>query len=140
MVGLEWARRRQLKEYSKGMVRRIGLAQALINDPELILLDEPTTGLDPKSKRDVQGFIERLMAEHEATIVLCTHDMEEAERLCHQVAVMDDGRIVAEGTPAELRARAGKTAPGDKFEEVFIELTGHTMEDAEQAKLDEEVA
>ena len=129
-----------MQELSRGMQQKVAIARGLLTSPILILLDEPTTGLDPRSKRDVQAFIERLMARQEATIVLCTHDMEEAERLCHQVAVMDDGRVVAEGTPAELRARCGRAGEGVGFDEVFIQLTGRTMEAAEQARLDEEVA
>ena len=120
-----------MQELSRGMQQKVAIARGLLTSPILLLLDEPTTGLDPKSKRDVQDFIEKLMAEHDTTIVLCTHDMEEAERLCHRVAVMDQGKMAAEGTPQELREQAGKTSPDIKFEEVFIELTGRSLEQAE---------
>ena len=120
-----------MQELSRGMQQKVAIARGLLTSPILLLLDEPTTGLDPKSKRDVQEFIEKLMAEHDTTIVLCTHDMEEAERLCHRVAVMDQGKMAAEGTPQELREQAGKTSPDIKFEEVFIELTGRSLEQAE---------
>ena len=120
-----------MQELSRGMQQKVAIARGLLTSPILLLLDEPTTGLDPKSKRDVQEFIEKLMAEHDTTIVLCTHDMEEAERLCHRLAVMDQGKMVAEGTPQELREQAGKTSPDIKFEEVFIELTGRSLEQAE---------
>ena len=127
-----------MQELSRGMQQKVAIARGLLTSPILLLLDEPTTGLDPKSKRDVQGFIERLMREHDATIVLCTHDMEEAERLCDRVAVMDEGRIVAEGTSQELRQQCNKASPDIKFEEVFIELTGRSLEEAELAKEAEE--
>jgi ABC-2 type transport system ATP-binding protein len=122
-----------MQELSRGMQQKIAIARGLLTEPILLLLDEPTTGLDPKSKRDVQEFIERLMREHDTTIVLCTHDMEEAERLCDRIAIMDEGRIVAEGTAQELRAQCGKTNGDVKFEEVFIELTGRSLEEAELA-------
>jgi ABC-2 type transport system ATP-binding protein len=122
-----------MQELSRGMQQKIAIARGLLTDPILLLLDEPTTGLDPRSRRDVQDFIERLMREHDTTIVLCTHDMEEAERLCDRIAIMDEGRIVAEGTAQELRAQCGKTNGDVKFEEVFIELTGRSLEEAELA-------
>jgi ABC-2 type transport system ATP-binding protein len=122
-----------MQELSRGMQQKIAIARGLLTEPILLLLDEPTTGLDPRSRRDVQDFIERLMREHDTTIVLCTHDMEEAERLCDRIAIMDEGRIVAEGTAQELRAQCGKTNGDVKFEEVFIELTGRSLEEAELA-------
>ena len=74
------------------------------------------------------------MLTHDATVIICTHDMEEAERLCGRIAIMDEGKIVAEGTAQELREQCDKTDPGVKFEEVFIELTGRSVEDAELEK------
>ncbi len=123
-----------MQELSRGMQQKVAIARGLLTEPILLLLDEPTTGLDPRSKREVQEFIEQLMLTHDATVIICTHDMEEAERLCGRIAIMDEGKIVAEGTAQELREQCDKTDPGVKFEEVFIELTGRSVEDAELEK------
>jgi len=92
MVGLTSARRRQLKEYSKGMTRRIGLAQALINDPELILLDEPTSGLDPRGTRWMKDLILKLRDEGK-TIVLCSHELADVQDVCDRIAILDQGEL-----------------------------------------------
>ncbi|MCA9267229.1 MAG: ABC transporter ATP-binding protein [Planctomycetales bacterium] len=92
MVGIEWAKRRQLKEYSKGMTRRIGLAQALINDPELILLDEPTTGLDPIGTRDMKDMILDLRAKGK-TIVMCSHLLADVQDVCDRIAILYQGEL-----------------------------------------------
>ncbi|REK23798.1 MAG: ABC transporter ATP-binding protein [Planctomycetota bacterium] len=92
MVGLEWAARRPLKEYSKGMTRRIGLAQALINDPDLILLDEPTTGLDPSGTRDMKDLILRLKAEGK-TVILCSHLLADVQDVCDRIAILYQGEL-----------------------------------------------
>ncbi len=86
MVGLQRARRRQLKEYSKGMTRRIGLAQALINEPDLLVLDEPTTGLDPIGSREMKDLILRLRDQGK-TILLCSHQLADVEDVCDRVAI-----------------------------------------------------
>ena len=92
MVGLKQARRRQLKEYSKGMTRRIGLAQALINDPELILLDEPTSGLDPLGSRDMKDLILKLKAQGK-TIVMCSHLLADVQDVCDRIAILYQGEL-----------------------------------------------
>jgi ABC-2 type transport system ATP-binding protein len=92
MVGLEWARKRQLKEYSKGMVRRIGLAQALINDPELIVLDEPTTGLDPIGVRDMKDWILNLRAKGK-TVLMCSHLLADVQDVCDRIAILYQGEL-----------------------------------------------
>jgi len=92
MVGLNWAKRRQLKEYSKGMARRIGLAQALINDPELILLDEPTTGLDPIGTREMKDLILKLRDQGK-TIVLCSHLLADVQDVCDRVGILYQGEL-----------------------------------------------
>jgi ABC-2 type transport system ATP-binding protein len=92
MVGLTGARRRQLREYSKGMTRRIGLAQALINDPELILLDEPTSGLDPIGTREMKDLILRLKAEGK-TIVMCSHFLSDVQDVCDRIAILHLGEL-----------------------------------------------
>ena len=92
MVGLDWAKRRQLKEYSKGMTRRIGLAQALINDPELILLDEPTTGLDPIGTREMKDLILKLRDEGK-TVLMCSHLLADVQDVCDRVAILYQGEL-----------------------------------------------
>lgn len=112
-----------MEEFSRGMQQKVAIARAFMTAPVLLLLDEPTTGLDPRSKRDVSDYIRRLRATHDATILLTTHDMAEAEALCDRAAILSRGRVVAEGTVAELVAR--HTAGGrGSLEEAFLALTG----------------
>ncbi len=92
LVGLDWARKRQLKEYSKGMVRRIGLAQALINDPELILLDEPTTGLDPIGTREIKDLSLKLRDEVK-TILMCSHLLADVQNVCDRIGILHQGEL-----------------------------------------------
>jgi ABC-2 type transport system ATP-binding protein len=121
---------RPVEQMSRGMQQKVAIARALLTSPSLLLLDEPTTGLDPRSKLDVQTFIEELNRTHDATIVLTTHDLAEAERLCSRITVLNDGRIVAEGTPDELKAqtteRLGREA---SLEDVFMTYTGRSLDD-----------
>lgn len=102
-VGLGWAKRRQLKEYSKGMTRRIGLAQALINDPELIVLDEPTTGLDPIGTRDMKDLILRLRDEGK-TVLLCSHLLADVQDVCDRIAILYQGELKELGRVNDLLA------------------------------------
>jgi ABC-2 type transport system ATP-binding protein len=106
-----------MEEMSRGMQQKVAIARALLTSPVLLLLDEPTTGLDPRSKKDVQQLVLEIQAEHDATVVLTTHDMDEADRLCDRVAVLDHGRVIALDTPSALKAGSGS------LEEVFMELT-----------------
>lgn len=101
MVGLNTARRRQLKEYSKGMTRRIGLAQALINDPELLLLDEPTSGLDPIGTRDMKDLILELRAKGK-TIVMCSHLLADVQDVCDRIAILHQGDLKELGRVNDL--------------------------------------
>mgnify|MGYP001828981490 CR=1 FL=1 len=101
MVGLEWAKRRQLKEYSKGMTRRIGLAQALINDPDLILLDEPTTGLDPIGTREMKDLILALR-DRGKTVLLCSHQLADVQDVCDRVAILHQGELKELGSVTDL--------------------------------------
>lgn len=112
------------------MQQKVAIARAFLTSPVIVLLDEPTTGLDPKSRRDVQEFVLELRDVHDATIILTTHDMPEAERLCDRIAFISGGRFVAEGTAEQLRQQAGE---GRTLEDAFIELTGEGLaeEDAE---------
>lgn len=121
---------RPVEQMSRGMQQKVAIARALLTSPTLLLLDEPTTGLDPRSKLDVQTFIEELKETHDATIVLTTHDLAEAERLCQRITILNDGKVVAEDTPAGLRAmtaiRLGREAT---LEDVFMTYTGRSLDD-----------
>ena len=98
---------------SRGMQQKVAIARAFLTAPILLLLDEPTTGLDPRSKRDVQEFVLDLRDDHDTTIVLTTHDMEEADRLCDRIAILDKGKIVALDTPAGAEGIAQPERPPD---------------------------
>ncbi len=113
------------------MQQKVAIARALLTSPTLLLLDEPTTGLDPRSKLDVQTFIEELRETHDATIVLTTHDLAEAERLCGRITILNDGRVVAEGTPDGLKAQtsAARSAGEATLEDVFMTYTGRSLDD-----------
>src|SRR5210317_1079633 len=115
---------------SGGQKQRFSIACALVNDPKVLFLDEPTTGLDPQAKRNLWNLVQELNAEG-MTIVLTTHNMEEAEQLCNRIAIMDHGKIIAEGTPQELILEHAPEPPeaplhGD-LEDVFLVLTGHGL-------------
>jgi len=110
------------QELSGGMKRRLLIARALVNEPELVVLDEPTTGLDPQARRAVWGQLEA-MKRSGVTLIVTTHYMEEADRICDRLVIMDDGEIVAAGAPAELRERYGQAT----LEDVFLEITGHSL-------------
>lgn len=119
---------RPMEEMSRGMQQKVAIARALLSAPILLLLDEPTTGLDPRSKRDVQAFVRELRDDHDTTIVLTTHDMVEAEILCDRIAIMDSGRIVALDTPERLKTMANQdNGHQPTLEDVFLELTGKKL-------------
>jgi ABC-2 type transport system ATP-binding protein len=121
-----------LEHMSRGMQQKVAIARGLLTAPVLLLLDEPTTGLDPRSKQDVQRFVLRMRRDHDTTVFLTTHDMDEADRLCDRIAVIDEGRIVALDTPAGLKQtigdRIGKNG-GTTMEDVFLTLTGKSLDD-----------
>jgi ABC-2 type transport system ATP-binding protein len=115
---------------SRGMQQKVAIARALLTAPALLLLDEPTTGLDPRSKLDVQTFIEELVATHDASIVLTTHDLAEAERLCQQISILNNGRVVAEAPPAELKRMVAEDHGQEPtLEAVFMTYTGKSLDD-----------
>jgi len=116
-----------LEEMSRGMQQKISIARALMISPPLLLLDEPTTGLDPKSRRDVQAFLEDLQSREGTTILLTTHDMAEAERLCARIGFLAHGKLVAEGTALQLMQRAGTAT----LDDAFIRLTGEDLVEEE---------
>ena len=121
-----------MEQMSRGMQQKVAVARGFLTSPILLLLDEPTTGLDPHSKRDVQAFVREIRETHDATVLLTTHDMDEADKLCDRIAIIDEGRIVALDTPEGLKALVPSNN-GDKptLEDVFIELTGRGFEEAE---------
>jgi ABC-2 type transport system ATP-binding protein len=124
-----------VEELSRGMQQKVAIARALLTRPTVLLLDEPTTGLDPRSKREVQALVRELREQDSTTILLTTHDMTEAEELCDRIAIMEGGRIVALGTPAGLRRLV--EPPDDRpasLEDVFLELTGKQLA-AEQVEV-----
>ena len=125
---------RPVEQMSRGMQQKVAIARALLTSPALLLLDEPTTGLDPRSKLDVQSFIEEVRETHDAAIVLTTHDLAEAERLCDRIAILDGGRLVAEDTPAGLmRFVAEHYGQAPTMDAVFMTLTGRSLdEDVEE--------
>ena len=135
-VGLTWARRRQLKEYSKGMVRRIGLAQALINDPELILLDEPTSGLDPIGTREMKDLIVSLK-ERGKTVVMCSHLLADVQDVCDRIAILHQGELKELGRvdnliqisdETQLRAKGLSEEAEAEIREVIAKHGGELLE------------
>jgi len=127
-----------MDEMSRGMQQKVAIARAFLTQPILLLLDEPTTGLDPRSKYEVQEFVFELRDRHDATILITTHDMGEADRLCDRIAILDDSRIVAEDTPAGLKRLISRNGHEPTLEEVFMEMTGKQL--VKQEDLDEEQA
>jgi ABC-2 type transport system ATP-binding protein len=107
------------------MLRRLEIATALLNEPRVLLLDEPTVGLDPNARRVVWERLDQLRAESGTTILVTTHLMEEAERHCDRLAIMDHGVLVAQGTPVDLLAANG----AESIEDVFVAVTGHSIEE-----------
>ncbi len=125
-MGLADAADKPVRQYSGGMIRRLEIAQSMIHNPRVLFLDEPTVGLDPAARRAVWDHIEQLTDRTGATVVLTTHQMEEADTLCDRVAIMHQGSLVALGTPGELKAGIGER--GATLEDVFIHYTGSNLE------------
>ncbi len=124
-MGLEAFLDRLGRTLSGGMLRRLEIATALLNRPQILFLDEPTVGLDPTARRLVWERLEELRAEAGTTLLVTTHQMEEAERQCERIAIMDLGRLVAQGTPAELCDEFDVAT----LDEVFTAATGRTIEE-----------
>jgi ABC-2 type transport system ATP-binding protein len=128
LVELEDAADRRIKGYSGGMKRRLDLASALVHEPEVLFLDEPTTGLDPASRLTVWDEMRRINARG-TTVFLTTQYLEEADQLCDRLAIIDDGRVVREGTPAQLKAELRERqglASDPTLDDVFLDATGRT--------------
>jgi ABC-2 type transport system ATP-binding protein len=130
---------RPVEQMSRGMQQKVAIARALLTSPTLLLLDEPTTGLDPRSKLDVQAYIEEVNAEHQATIVLTTHDLAEAERLCSRITILDGGRVVAEDTPDGLKRMVARDFGKEPtLEAVFMTFTGRSLDEDVEADGDDD--
>ena len=121
-IGMEDHINRRAKDYSGGMIRRVSMLMALINDPKIALLDEPTVAMDPKSRRAVWDYIRELKEQGKA-IILTTHYMEEAQELCDRVAILDEGQLIALGSPSDLM----EEHQAKNLEEVFLKLTGKKL-------------
>jgi ABC-2 type transport system ATP-binding protein len=125
-VGFPAHRRSEpMENLSRGMQQKVALARALLTSPVLLLLDEPTTGLDPRSKLEVQDFIREIRGTHDSTILLCTHDLNEAEALADRVGILDRGRLLALEPAGELKRRYD----ADTLEEAFFAATGRAFEE-----------
>jgi ABC-2 type transport system ATP-binding protein len=123
-----------MEHLSRGMQQKIALARAMLTSPMLMLLDEPTTGLDPRSKKDVQLLIEKIRENHDSSILLCTHDMGEAEELCDRIGILLNGELIAIDTAEGLKRRYQQDGNLPTLEEVFMAATGTSLEEAEFAQ------
>ena len=128
-----------MENLSRGMQQKIALARALLTSPMLLLLDEPTTGLDPRSKKDVQEVIWKIRRQHDASILLCTHDMGEAEELCDRIGIMVDGELIALDTADGLKQRYRSETEMPTLEDVFMAATGKTLEESVFEEEDKEM-
>jgi len=128
-----WERRNdQVKQFSGGMRRRLEIASSLLHTPKIIFLDEPTLGLDPQTRNQLWNHVRKLNEEEQVTVFLTTHYMEEAERVANRIAIIDHGRIIAQGTPGELKQQTGT----ETLEDAFLSLTGNTIRDEEASSLE----
>ena len=128
-----WERRKDfVKLFSGGMKRRLEIARALLHNPRILFLDEPTIGLDPQTRNHIWRFIQTLSREQDVTVFFTTHYMEEADRVAGQIAIIDHGKIVAQGSPAALK----EETQGQTLEDAFIALTGHAMREDEATGAD----
>ncbi len=121
-----------VRNFSGGMKRRLEIARALIHEPSILYLDEPTLGLDPQTRNHIWEYIKNLNTTHGMTIFFTTHYMEEASRFAHRVSIIDHGKIITSGTPAELITETGTT----NLEDAFIKLTGHLIRDEGAGSMD----
>jgi len=127
-----WGRRdERVGTYSKGMKQKLAIARAIVHNPEVLFLDEPTAGLDPKASKDIRDMMERLSRQEKHTILLCTHNLEDAERLCRHVMIINKGRSIVAGTTDELRK---KIAGPPKLEVCLIKVTEQIMRTVEASE------
>jgi ABC-2 type transport system ATP-binding protein len=128
-----WDRKNDLvKKFSGGMKRRLEIARGLIHLPDILFLDEPTIGLDPQTRNHIWNYIEKLNKERQLTVFLTTHYMEEAEKMAQRIAIIDHGKIVANGTAEELKKQTNE----DSLENAFLKITGDTLRDENASAMD----
>ncbi|MGE3318245.1 MAG: ABC transporter ATP-binding protein [Candidatus Berkiella sp.] len=132
LVELFDRRNEYVKQYSGGMKRRLEIARALLHHPKIIFLDEPTIGLDPQTRNHIWGYLQHLTQQQKITVFFTTHYMEEAERVADEIAIIDQGKIVAQGTASALKELTQKTS----LEEAFIALTGHVIREESGTSMD----
>lgn len=130
-AGLQDGARQLVRTFSGGMVRRLEIAQATLHEPEVLFLDEPTIGLDPAARRTVWERLLQLRESQGMTILLCTHDMEEAETLCDELAILHQGKLAVVGTPQALKEQVG---PQADLADVFVHFSGAVIEQGGQAR------
>ena len=121
-----WDRRNdQVKKFSGGMKRRLEIARGFLHTPKILFLDEPTLGLDPQSRNQLWSHVKRVNESENVTVMLTTHYMDEADRVAHRIGIIDHGKLVAQGTPAEIKEQTGTAT----LEDAFLKLTGSTIRD-----------
>jgi ABC-2 type transport system ATP-binding protein len=129
-----WDRRKdQVKKFSGGMKRRLEIARGFLHTPKILFLDEPTLGLDPQSRNQLWNHVKRVNEAERVTVFLTTHYMDEADRVAHRIGVIDHGKLVAQGTPKEIKQQT-KT---ESLEEAFLALTGSTIRDESAGAADQ---
>jgi len=129
-----WDRRNDpVKQFSGGMRRRLEIARGLLHTPKIIFLDEPTLGLDPQTRNQLWTHVKKLNEEERVTVFLTTHYMEEAERVAHRIAIIDHGKIVAQGTPQQLKEQTNS----ETLEQAFLALTGSAIRDESVGSIDQ---
>ena len=129
-----WDRRTDIvKHFSGGMKRRLEIARALLHEPRVIFLDEPTLGLDPQTRNHIWTYIKDISRDRKVTVFFTTHYMDEADRVADEIAIIDNGKIVANGSPEALKVQTQKAS----LEEAFIALTGHAIRDQDASPVDQ---
>lgn len=129
-----WERRNeQVKKFSGGMKRRLEIARGFLHTPRILFLDEPTLGLDPQSRNQLWNHVRRVNEAEKVTVMLTTHYMDEADRVAHRVGVIDHGRLVAQGTPREIKEQTGT----ESLEDAFLKLTGSSIRDESAGSADQ---
>ena len=129
-----WDRRNdQVKKFSGGMKRRLEIARGFLHTPKILFLDEPTLGLDPQSRNQLWNHVKRVNEAENVTVMLTTHYMDEADRVAHRVGIIDHGKLVTQGTPAEIKQQTGTTS----LEDAFLKLTGSTIRDESAGSADQ---
>src|ERR1700678_1272113 len=129
-----WERRNDpLKQFSGGMKRRLEIARGLLHTPKIIFLDEPTLGLDPQTRNQLWTHVKKLNEDNQVTVFLTTHYMEEADRVAHRIAIIDHGKIIAQGTSLQLKEQTG----AETLEEAFLALTGSAIRDQDASAVDQ---